>query len=358
MVSSEASSRVLPPAQSSNPGTGTHAGTSVPPATRRKLVLSQHPSKPYRACMCCGEASERSADGGSPNKSVRSPLGTYLLDQHFQNHQEPREGSGKGTEADDWREIAPYPAPNLSGVPGKLQEEQGKGLLPLQTDGAKGASWPTAASPGTNGAWGAAAAGRGPRHRFFPAASRTCPAPHLPRRDPRPDRRRRGRIRGAAAAAARRWERRRREAASGSPGCDGRAGAVRTGAPRCCRCPGRGGDATAGDSEPLFGSVRKVTAATRPTLNPPPRRTWGREKEEERGRRQGWGLAADQSPAQHQVTTASLGLSLRCSAPVWLRFPWILACTRGTRGQFQSAETFPFPVALIPIFGSSVCLWL
>lgn len=149
----------------------------------------------------------------------------------------------------------------------------------------------------------------------FPAASRACPAPHLPRRDPGPDRRRRGRIRGAAAAAAaaRRCERRRREAASGSPGCDGRAGAVRTGAPRCCRCPGRGGDAAAGDSERLFGSVRKVTAATRPTLNPPPRRTWGREKEEERGRRQGWGLAADQSPAQHQVTAASLGLSLRCS---------------------------------------------
>jgi len=193
----------------------------------------------------------------------------------------------------------------------------------LQTDGAKGASCPTAASPGTNGAWGPQlrAGGSG---TAFPAASCTCPAPHLPRRDPGLDRRRRGRIRGAAAAAAaaRRCERRRREEASDSPGCNGRVGAARTGAPRCWRCPGRGGDAAAGDSKRLFGSVRKVTAATRPTLNPPPRRTWGREKEEERGRRQGWGLAADQSPAQapsHNSISRSVAAGL--GAPVWLRLP-------------------------------------
>lgn len=161
----------------------------------------------------------------------------------------------------------------------------------------------------------------------------------------------------------------RREAAAGgserSPGSLGRAGAARTGAPRRCRCPGRAGDAAAGDSGRLFGSVRKVTAATRPTLNPPPRRTRGRGKE--RGGREETGVGARSrsfpgaEPSHSSIsravapgcragrTSASpalAGAELRPgSAPLPLdsRFDvWY---------QLQSAETFPFPAALTLIFG-------
>lgn len=45
-------------------------------------------------------------------------------------------------------------------------------------------------------------------------------------------------------------------------------------------------------------------------------------------------------------------------ASAGLRSPWILACTRGTRGQLQSAESFSFPVALVLIFDLFVCSWL
>lgn len=189
-----------------------------------------------------------------------------------------------------------------------------------------------------------------------PAAPSPCPDLHLPRRDPRLEPRRRGRIRGAAAAAAPSL-REAAAAASSSPSCKDRAGAARTGAPRWCRCPGQGGDAAAGDSGSLFGSVRKVTAATRPTLNPPPHRTQGRGKEEEEGRRRGCGLGAVHYPAQNQVTASSLGLSLRdagLGAPAQLQLPqtpgwgraplpspWILAFTHGTTGPASKRGNFP-----------------
>lgn len=200
------------------------------------------------------------------------------------------------------------------GCPGSSRRSRERDFFPADRR-CKGSFLPHSSITGNKRGVGAAAAGRGLRHRFprsvlhlsRPAPTSAGPGAGSPPSGPDP------RAAAAAAAAARRCERRRREEASDSPGCNGRVGAARTGAPRCWRCPGRGGDAAAGDSKRLFGSVRKVTAATRPTLNPPPRRTWGREKEEERGRRQGWGLAADQSPAQHQVTTASLGLSLQGS---------------------------------------------
>lgn len=170
----------------------------------------------------------------------------------------------------------------------------------------------------------------------------------------------RGRIRGAAAAAAvaRRGERRRRGAASGSPGCNGRAGAARTRVPRWCRCPGREGDAAAGDSGRLFGSVRKVTAATRPTLSPPPRRTRGRGKEEEEGGDGGGGsepfISQRGTKSQQHLSGCRSGMqgwARQCSpgsrnaglgprsAP--LPSPWILAFTRRTTGPASERRNFP-----------------
>lgn len=208
------------------------------------------------------------------------------------------------------------------GCPGSSRRSRERDFFPADRR-CKGSFLPHSSITGNKRGVGAAAAGRGLRHRFprsvlhlsRPAPTSAGPGAGSPPSGPDPRA-------AAAAAAARRCERRRREEASDSPGCNGRVGAARTGAPRCWRCPGRGGDAAAGDSKRLFGSVRKVTAATRPTLNPPPRRTWGREKEEERGRRQGWGLAADQSPAQapsHNSISRSVAAGL--GAPVWLRLP-------------------------------------
>lgn len=187
------------------------------------------------------------------------------------------------------------PPPGSSWPPGKLQEEQGRARS-LAAGGAEDAPCP-AAAPGTNGARGAAAAGTGLRCRLPGSAQRSS---RLAPTSAGPGSGSAGLRRGTAAGGGER-----------SPSSLGRAGAARTGAPRRCRCPGRAGDAAAGDSGRLFGSVRKVTAATRPTLNPPPRRTRGRGKEEEGGRRRGWGLGAVLFSAQNQVTAASLGQSLR-----------------------------------------------
>lgn len=240
----------------------------------------------------------------------------------------------------------------------------------MQPEGAQEAPCPAAAAPATNGAWGG-----GPQLQTLWA-----PAPSLPPQRPSPLSQTSTYLGGTGAGAlpsgpdprgcggsttaARGGGGERRRAAA--PGCYGRAGAASSAAPSWGRgrCPGREGDAAAaaGDSRLLFGSVRKVTAATRPTLNPPPRRTQGRRKEEEAGRRQGWGLAAVHFPAQHQITAASLGLPLRDAGlgaavqprhPQTLRSPppGFLHLGSVPRGQLQSAETFPFPAALALVFG-------
>lgn len=314
-----ASPTLHPPAHSSSPRTGTRGDQIC--LLRPEESSCQH-NTPVNHAGKGGRFPREALIGESPNKAVRSHPRTYLLDQHFQNHQrESKERSREGTESEGWRQIAPARLVlDAWAVPGGA----GKGASSLAATGCRGSSLPRSSNAKNNRGVG----GRSCRQRgsgaASPAAPSACPDSHLPRRDAGPEPRRRGRIRGAAAAAARRCERRRREAASGSPGCNGRAGAARTGAPRWCRCPGRGGDAAAGDSGRLFGSVRKVTAATRPTLNPPPRRTRGRGKEEEGGRRRGWGLAAVHFPAQNQVTAASPGLSLRdagLGAPEQPRLP-------------------------------------
>lgn len=232
------------------------------------------------------------------------------------------------------------PPPGSSWLPGQFQEEQGRGSV-SRSRGCRGCSLPRSSARNKRGV-GAAAAGTGLRCRVPGSAqrlSRLAPTSAGP---------------GSGSAGL------RRETAAGggerSPSSLGRAGAARTGAPRRCRCPGWAGDAAAGDSGRLSGSVRKVTAATRPTLNPPPRRTRGRGKEEEGGRRRGWGRGAALFPAQNQVTAASLGQSLRdagLGAPVHPRLsqalgwgcaplpsPWIVALTCGTSFRAQKLSRF------------------
>lgn len=235
------------------------------------------------------------------------------------------------------------------------------GIPPLQPEGAEEAPCPAAAAPGANGARGPPLRTPELRHRVPRSArlrSRLAPTwagpgAGAPAEGPDPW----GCGGGSATL--------REEAAGGSPGCNGWAGAARSAAPRWCRCPARGGDAAAGDSGRLFGSVSKVTAATRPTLNPPPRRTRGRGKEEAGGRRRGWGLQAVHFPAQNQTTAASLGLSLRdaglgaapglgprSAPPGSLRYP------RYHRGSFRAQKLSRFLRRWRWFFGLFVWWWL